>query len=140
MKKDVFITIKGVQRINEEKDTTELFTNGSFYKKNNHYYITYDESGATGFENSKTTLKVEGNNKVTLIRSGVSRSHLVIQKGSRNVGIYGTVAGELAIGVNAKVIDSKLDENGGDLFFSYSLDVNSSLLSENEIKISVKNK
>ena len=40
-------------------DTTELFTNGSFYKKNNVYYVTYDESEATGFTDSKTTLKID---------------------------------------------------------------------------------
>lgn len=139
MKKNVLITIKGVQKVNHERDTTELFTQGSFYKRNNHYYISYDESETTGFENSKTTLKIEGSDKVTLIRSGLSRSHLVVEKGNRNVGIYGTIAGEMAIGVNAKVIDSKLTDDGGNLFFSYSLDVNSSLLSENEIEISVKN-
>lgn len=138
MKKEVFITIKGTQKVNDEKDTTELFTQGNFYKKNNNYYITYDESEATGFEGSTTTLKVEGNDKITLIRSGKTRSHLIAQNGKRNIGHYGTMEGDLAIGVYTKKIDSNLNDDGGDLFFSYSLDINSSLFSENEVYVKIK--
>ncbi|MFZ2539182.1 MAG: DUF1934 domain-containing protein [Oscillospiraceae bacterium] len=138
MKKDVFITIKGIQTVDDEKDTTELFTQGNFYKKDDSYYITYDESEATGFQGSTTTLKVEGNDKVTLIRSGSTRSHLIAQNGERNIGHYGTTEGNLAIGVYTKQINANLDENGGDLFFSYSLDINSHLISENEVYINIK--
>lgn len=138
MKKDVYITIKGIQKIENEKETTELFTQGLFYKQNNKYYIAYDDSETTGFENSKTTLKVEGEEKITLIRSGESKSHLIIENGQRNIGHYGTVMGDLIIGVSARQIKSDLTDNGGNLFFSYSLDVNSSLVSENEVYVTVK--
>ncbi len=138
MKKDVFIKIKGVQQVDDEQDVTELFTQGSFYKKNNNYYITYDESETTGFSGSKTTLKVEGNDKVTLMRSGSVKSHLIIENGLRNVGHYGTHEGDMMIGVYTKSIDSSLSDNGGDLYFSYALDINSSLISENEVFINVK--
>lgn len=138
MKKDVYISIKGIQSIDGEKDVTELFTQGCFYRRNNNYYITYNESEATGFEGSKTTLKVEACEKVTLIRSGATRSHLIVERGARNIGHYGTVGGDLVIGINTKLIDSKLTDEGGDLRFSYSLDVNSSLVSENEVYINVK--
>ena len=138
MKKDVFITIKGIQNVDGEKDTTELFTQGNFYQKNSNYYITYDESEATGFQGSTTTLKIEGSGKVTLIRSGTTQSHLIVENGERNVGHYGTDQGNLAIGVYAKQVSSSLTNNGGDLFFSYSLDVNSNLISENEVYINIK--
>lgn len=138
MKKDVFITIKGVQIVEDEPDITELFTQGYFYKKNDNYYITYDESEATGFEGCKTTLKVEADNKVTLIRNGKMRSHLIIEKGARNVGHYGTSAGDLMVGVYTKFLSSSLTDNGGDVRFQYELDINNSLVSENEVFINVK--
>ena len=139
MKKDVLITIKGIQKLDGESDTTELFTHGNFYRKNDNYYITYDESEATGFQGSTTTLKVEANDKVTLIRSGTTQSHLIVQNGERNVGHYGTDQGNLSIGVYAKEIKSTLDDTGGDLYFAYSLDINSNLISENEVYINIKN-
>lgn len=138
MKKDVFINITGVQIVDEQRDTTELYTEGSFYKKNNHYYIVYDESEATGFNESRTTLKVEGDDRVTMMRSGEFRSHLVVEKDNRNVGHYDTGEGALAIGISTKTIRSNLCDEGGDLFFSYSMDINSSLVSENEVYIKVK--
>ena len=42
------------------------------------------------------------------------------------------------IGVDAKAVRSTLGEDGGDLYFSYTLDVNSSFLSENEVFINIK--
>ena len=59
MKKEVLIKIKGVYRQNGEEDEVELLTTGSYYKRNGHYYIAYDESEATGFEGTRTILKVE---------------------------------------------------------------------------------
>ena len=41
MKKNVLINIKGIQKIDGVQDVTELFTQGSFYKRNNSYYVTY---------------------------------------------------------------------------------------------------
>lgn len=138
MKQDVFISIKGVQQVDDEQDVTELFTQGCFYKKNDNYYITYDESATTGFDGSKTTLKIEGNSKVTLLRSGTIKSHLVIENGSRNIGHYGTEEGDMAIGIYTKQIESGLSDSGGDLYFHYDLDINSSLISENEVYVNVR--
>ena len=50
MKKDVMISIKGIQKSEGDRDEVELMTFGNFYKRNNNYYITYDESEATGFQ------------------------------------------------------------------------------------------
>lgn len=138
MKKDVFINITGVQIVDSQRDTTELYTEGSFYKKNNHYYIVYDDSETTGFTNSRTTVKVEGSDRVTMMRSGEHRSHLVVEKDNRNVGHYDLGQGAMAIGISTKKIKSDLCDDGGELFFSYSLDINASLVSENEVYIKIK--
>ena len=138
MKKDVFIKIKGTQLTENDVDKTELFTQGNFYKRNGNYYIAYDETETTGYEGSRTTLKVEGDNKVTLIRTGNAKSHLIMQTGIRTVGYYGTIAGEIVIGVFADEVDSTLTDDGGDLHFSYSLDINSSKVSHNKVYVSVQ--
>lgn len=138
MKKDVFISIRGIQTVDDERDVTELYTQGNFYRRRDNYYIAYDESETTGFAGCKTTLKVEKNNKITLIRSGAHRSQLVVESGERNLGHYGTEDGSFMIGVNARQIKSGLTDDGGELYFAYSLDLNSSLLSENEVFITVK--
>ena len=70
MKKDVLIEIKGVYKQEGDEDEIELFTTGSYYKRNGNYYIAYDESEATGFDGTHTVLKVEQSDKVTLLRTG----------------------------------------------------------------------
>ena len=49
MKKDVLITVKGTQRVSGETDVTEMMTTGRFYRKNKLYYISYEETEATGY-------------------------------------------------------------------------------------------
>ena len=44
MNKEVLISFKGTQSNGEERDNIELYTEGKFYKKGGHYYISYAES------------------------------------------------------------------------------------------------
>lgn len=138
MKKDVLINIKGVQSADGSSDTTELFTQGVFYKRGKNYYVTYEESETTGFEGCRMTLKVEGTDKVSMIRHGASRSNLTIERGNRNIGFYNTIQGELLIGVSATAVDVDISDDGGKLYFKYSLDINSSLVSENEVYVDIR--
>ena len=68
MKKDVIISIRGLQESQgESEDPITLVTAGRFYRKNGLYYITYDETELTGLEGTRTTVKV-GPDTVKVIR------------------------------------------------------------------------
>ena len=136
MKKDVNICIKGVYVAEEERTTTELYTVGSLCKKNGHYYLTYAESEPTGFEGCVTTMKLE-EDRVTVIRRGPATAHLILQKGIRNVGRYEMMGTLMDIGVYTDGMESTMTEDGGSLHLKYTMDMNSALLSENELDISV---
>lgn len=138
MKKDVLISIKGVYDSEDDHDVVELFTTGTYYKKDGRYYICYDETEATGFEGSKTTLMVDQENKVTLERSGKARAQLIVERGVRHQCHYDMGFGDLMIGVSGSIIKSDLGDKGGNLKIKYSLDVNSMLTSENEMYVNVK--
>lgn len=138
MRQNVLINIRGTQQVEDEKDTTELFTLGSLYKKNNKVYIVYDETETTGFQNCRTTLKIDGEQSITMLRSGESRSQLVIERDKRNVGYYGLPEGELVIGVTAREIKARFDDQGGSLYCRYDLDVNAAVMSKNELFVDVK--
>lgn len=139
MKKDVLISIKGtVIPDGAAPDVIELITEGRYYNKEGSYYIIYKESETTGFDGVTTTLKVEGDRCVTLTRNGPSSSRLILEKGRRHLCQYDTGYGSLMVGVSGCRILSKLDDIGGELTFHYTLDINSSLVSQNEVSISVK--
>ncbi len=138
MKEDYIIKITGSQKLDDELEEIDLTTKGNFAKRGGCYYITYKESEATGFAGCTTTLKVDGQRKVTLLRYGATENQMVVEPGQRNLFHYNTAYGSMLLGVWAHTIETKLDENGGQLTFSYSLDLNAETLSHNEVVVQVR--
>ncbi|MCL2033665.1 MAG: DUF1934 domain-containing protein [Oscillospiraceae bacterium] len=138
MSKEVLINIKGVYVDEDDRDVVEIFTTGKYYKRNGCYFISYDETEATGFEGSKTTLKVDKDKRVTMERSGKTKSQLIVERGVRHHCHYDAGIDGMMIGVSGNLIKSSLTDSGGNLEFKYSLDINSILASENEMYINVK--
>ena len=137
MKKNALIEIKGKYSSDNGVDSIELTTLGSFTKLNGKYYITYreqnDQTDAT-----VTTVTVDGDNRVTLSRRGEITSRMLLEKGKRHLFHYKTSFAEFMLGIFANKISNSLSDDGGKLNFSYTLDINSGLISENEIEINIK--
>ena len=138
MKKDVLITIKGTQKVAGDEDVIEMMTTGRFYRKNKLYYISYEETEATGYAGCRTTLKVGPRDKVTMTRFGPSRSQLIVEQNVRHQCQYDTGYGAMTIGVMGSIFESTLGENGGKLTFGYTLDIETTVASENVVEITVK--
>jgi uncharacterized beta-barrel protein YwiB (DUF1934 family) len=148
MKKDVSINIRSVQIAENERDTTELFTCGRFShtqrkaKNGNRpppdWSVSYNESEVTGFVGNKISLDVTGDNMVVMRRSGDSPSNLIIEKGKKHHCYYGTPYGDFMVGITADDVQCNLNDAGGDLYLKYTIDINSTLMSENEMYIDFK--
>ncbi|MDL2252500.1 DUF1934 domain-containing protein [Ruminococcaceae bacterium OttesenSCG-928-I18] len=132
------IQIEGQMDLSGDVDTVNLMTRGSFIHKDGSFYITYEESEATGYAGNVTTVQVEDNDKVSMLRYGSMPSQLIIERGRRHVCHYDSNAGVISLGVAADEIISHLTERGGDVTFSYSLDSGSSHISHNKVKITVQ--
>lgn len=130
------ITIKGIYNVNGEKDVIELLTCGDFYKKSDGYWLSYEETETTGFEGHHTTLHVE-QGRVTMQRTGLTNSQLVVEKGCRHQCSYDTGYGSIMVGINGRDIRSTLSDDGGEVDFSYAMDINTALASENRVIIKV---
>ena len=135
MKQKVLLTIKGAQVVDGETDSTELQTTGFMTVQNGKYYLTYDETDATGFGGCKTVIKIENDNRISMQRYGTYQSLLIMEKGCRHQCLYGTQMGELTIGVYTHLLETNLKDDGGEI---HALDVNTALVSENRIDITVK--
>lgn len=136
--KDVLITLKSIQTDGKDKMETELITAGTYFKNDDGFSISYLESEATGFEGSTTLLKTQGNNQVIMERSGKASANLVIEKGKKHHCHYGTPYGDFMVGILAGDIKSTLTDQGGDLYFKYVIDINSSYISDYEMFINIK--
>jgi uncharacterized beta-barrel protein YwiB (DUF1934 family) len=138
MKKNVLISLTSIQWQDDEKNETELLTKASVSKSDGRDVISYEDTSATGFEGSTTTITVDGGKTASIIRRGAANSVLSLEIGRKHYCQYGTPYGDMRIGVYTHAIDNTISENGR-LYLKYTLDLNSSYLSDNEIIMTIKN-
>lgn len=139
MQENYLISIKGRQRMDDETGEVELTTFGSYVRRGDSRYIVYKEYTSEDKNTTRTSiLKIDGANKVTLMRGGEDSTRLILERGKRHLCQYDTEFGNMMIGVFTSRVQSELDDLGGKLEVSYTLDINSSLSSQNEIFITIK--
>ena len=73
-----------------------------------------------------------------MVRRGSNNAQLVIERGRRHLCHYETGFGDMVIGVNGMDIENTLGSDGGELNFSYKLDLNSNFLSLNRLSVTVR--
>lgn len=139
MKKDVLISLTSIQWQDDEKNETELLTRASLSRAGSRDIISYEDTSATGFEGSVTTITVDGSSSASIIRRGTANSVLSLEIGRKHYCQYGTPFGDMRIGVYTHAINNTIEKDGR-LYMKYTLDLNSSYLSDNEIIMNIKNR
>ncbi len=134
--KNAIITIVDRHFSDGDDYSCELTTSGQLELTDEGCVIIYNEASEE-LANCVTTLKVEGNRKITMTRTGSYQTELIIEKERRHNCYYSTPHGELIMGVYAKLIENKVTENGGSLKFSYTIDFNNVPAAENELIFTV---
>ncbi len=138
MKKDVIISITGLQQVDDpETDEVTLTTEGRFYRRGGGYYLVYDESEVTGLEDTRTTVKVTGDN-VTVTRSGKYPSLMTFQPDRRHMGMYYTDMGNLTISVATRNVQNTLTDDGGRVTVDYDIEFQHAYMSTNNLTIDVR--
>lgn len=135
MEKEVVIKIVDRHEMDGDTDGLETTVVGSFEGGKDNYVITYAEDGELA--GCKVRLKVENGRCITMTRSGLFETELIIERGERHNCSYSTPAGNLMLGVYAGRVESDIDENGGKLEFDYTLDLGAGVVSENYLVITV---
>ena len=137
MKTNVLISRTSIQWQDDEKSETELVTKAKHSRENGWDVISYEDTSATGFEGSVTTIKVDKNKNASITRKGTANSVLSLEIGRKHFCQYGTPYGNLQIGVYTHAIENTIAKDGR-LYIKYTLDLNSSYLSDNEIIMTVQ--
>ena len=138
MKKDVIITIRGLQTFEDSTDdSVELVTSGRFYEKNGNYYVSYKESELTGLGDTTTTVKIE-KNKVTVMRFGELETHMIFEEGQKHISYYDMGFGSLTVGVSTRSIDKKLTDAGGSMKIDYAMEINNAVAGESALHMHIR--
>lgn len=138
MEKNVIISITSINTIGGDSTRTDLTTVGILKALDSGgYLLRYEESEVTGFQGSTTYLSVFGSELVNLRRVGTAPADFIIEKSKKHHCHYGTPFGEFDMGIYTHGIVNNMDANGGELYFKYTIDINSSYVSDNEVYIRV---
>lgn len=139
MKSDVMIELSSIIESSGESENIELSTRGKLLNKDNAIFLSYKETEQSGYDGCTVLIKAEGSERVTISRSGDANSHLLCEKGKRNLCSYGTPHGSLTLGVTCGNIKNSLNKNGfGELELGYELDVNGGLIGKNKLRIKIR--
>lgn len=138
-KEQFIMTLTSIQYADDDDSESVLDTEIQYYRdEDGDRVISYAESEATGMEGSVTQVRISPEDMVSILRTGNFQTHLVVQTGKKHFCHYETPFGDFAVGVSARWVDNHLTDDGGSLTLRYTVDANSTLLSDNEIRIAVR--
>lgn len=121
MKKNVFLSIRGSQRYeDQEPEIIELVTDGTMEFRSGGWDISYEETELTGLAGVTTTFRVEPD-KVTLTRKGALNSQMIFQKDVVHESLYQMPFGALMLSVKATSVFFDILPEGGVIDLSYNI-------------------
>lgn len=139
IKENYLITIVSKQTTEDDEDEIVIKTMGSFSEIGNKKYITYKEYDEDNPEKYRLSIiKFEDSGFITLIKNGTNQTKLVLEKGKRHYNPYYTDFGMLMVGIFTNKIDFCFSDNKGELNIKYSIDINSSFVSTNEVTVKIQ--
>ena len=125
MEENFLISILGKQMVDGKKGEIELTTRGSYVDKGHCRYISYREYDEDNpHAKILSSLKVEGDNKVTLIRTGSLNSRLVLEKGQDDASIakIATMLRSVVVTTPAKIVDGRVNPDMPSGLFTIEID------------------
>lgn len=139
MKKDVLVSISGLQYEFDKDDAVEVISVGEYYNRDGKHYVKYEEIMEDMEGITKCMLKVS-ENQIDIIKRGVNNVHMIFETNKKNMTYYQTPFGDLQVGIFTKNIDLKEEEDKLVVDIHYGLDINYAFISDCEIQIKVTSK
>lgn len=141
MTKDVLVTIRGLQNLEEagRPEEVELVAKGDYYYKNGHHYIFFDEIIEGFTEPTKNSIKIS-EKSVEVKRKGAANVQMIFEENKKNFTYYATPFGSIQMGIAATKIQVREEEESLDLLIDYALEINAEHAADCQISVNVKPK
>lgn len=139
-KDEFLIDILGTQKPDDaQEDVIHVTTVGGYLAtKTGNKLIRYKEYDPENPSlNLTTVIKVE-ENQISITRNGDFKGQLILELDKRHQCYYPTPLGSVTVGIYTKKMDIDMDSTGGKISVAYTLDFDSSVVSENTFDISVR--
>lgn len=119
MSKEAVISVCSIQD-NDEKERIEIVSPGMFFKENDEYVATYEETEISGLGDTQTTFRI-GHNYFNMIRQGDINTSMEFKNGKRASILYNTPHGGMCIRIKTNKIKIDMSENGGKINVDYDV-------------------
>lgn len=136
MKKNVVITVKGLQRAVNGEDPLEVISAGTYLRKNDTHYLSYEEADEDG-KITKNRIKITPET-IEMTKQGMVATQMIFAKGQKQYACYSTPFGELTLGMTTKHMTLTEEEQRLFATLCYDLEINGNHMSECELDIEVK--
>ncbi len=119
MDKDAIIRVSSIQN-NDEDECIEIVSPGSFFKEDDEYVATYEETELSVLGDTLTTFRI-GENYFNLIREGDVNTNMEFKNGSSSSILYNTPHGGLSIKIKTNDVNIDINEAGGKVKVDYDV-------------------
>ncbi|MCR5311362.1 MAG: DUF1934 domain-containing protein [Lachnospiraceae bacterium] len=138
MKRDVLVTIKGLQYAftDGEDQRVETINRGTFYTRNNKNYVVYEETMSEN-EIVKSVLKFD-EKQFELNKKGSYSVHMTFEEGKKNYTAYKTPYGDVMIGIDTTAVMCKRAADEINMAIEYDMEVNYEHLAKCRIDMNVR--
>lgn len=133
MKKEVRIHITGIQRNEEAEELVESGAFGDFDTIAGKYYLKYEELSEEG-SITKTIIRIS-DHSIEVMKHGDAESKMIFCPGKLTETDYATPYGNLSMSLNTSLASYELTEEGICARIEYTLSLNGSFVSVNQLNI-----
>lgn len=139
MTKDILVSIKGLQFIEEEQEEVEVIIPGNYCKRGDMHYIQYEEV-TEGMEGVTKNLIKFRENCMEVTKKGLTNTHMVFQEEKKNMTYYETPFGNLLLGIAATSVEMQESEEEIDFNVNYALEINYEHLADCTLNVRVRSR
>ncbi|MDR0947800.1 MAG: DUF1934 domain-containing protein [Ruminococcus sp.] len=135
------VTLKSIDAAAEniEEKIIETTADGKFnFFNDGSFHIKYIEIDKTDLSFTENNIRCNARNVIEISRKGEISSHMIIDIENQTAVNIKTIYGEFGFNVTAKEIKNNMTPQGGELIVRYNLDIDSKVISENEVRLNVK--
>ena len=136
MKKNVVITVRGLQAEINAEEPVEVISAGTYLRKESTHYLTYDEADENG-KLTKNRIKITPE-CIEMVKQGGITTQMLFRLGEKQYACYSTPFGDITLGMTTKKIQVVEEEHAFFVNLLYELEVNGKHLSECKLDIEVK--
>lgn len=136
MKKEVLLSISGLQQDIGTNEPIEFITPAEYYYRDEKHFITYEEFNEETGMSTKSMIKLS-KDKAEVHRKGERNAGMVFEVGNPSVTAYSFPFGVLKLGINTTEINIRAEETMIESDVKYSLSIDGEFVSDCFVHIKI---